>query len=77
MLKLDPSEPLELTFAMKKAIKLSGLTQAEIGERLQQDYGLESTPSALSHSINRGAIRLQRALQILAVCGVTKVEIKE
>ncbi len=66
MLQLDPSDPLDLTFALKKAMKLSGLSLAEIVERLKQDYGAEITPSGLSHGINRGAIRFQRALQILA-----------
>ena len=76
MLQLDPSDPLDLTFALKKAMKLSGLSLAEIVERLKQDYGVEITSSGLSHGINRGAIRFQRALQILAVCGVSEVEIK-
>ena len=75
MLQLDPSDFLELTFALKKAIKQSGLSLAEIVARLKQDYGVEITPSGLSHGINRGAIRFQRALQILAVCGVREVEI--
>ena len=76
MLQLDPSDSLGLTFAMKKAVKLSGLSLTEIVERLKQDYGVEITPSGLSHGINRGAIRFQRALQILAVCGVSQVEVK-
>jgi CheY-like chemotaxis protein len=59
----------------KKAIKLSGMTQAELCERLKQDYGVNITVSALSHSINRGTIRLQRALQILAIVGVDEVRI--
>ena len=75
MLKLDASDSLDLTFALKKAIKHSGLSLSEIVERLRQDYGVEITPSGLSHGINRGAIRFQRALQILAICGVSEVEI--
>ena len=75
MLQLDPSDSLDLTFALKKAIKLSELSLAEIVERLKLNYGVEITPSGLSHGINRGAIRFQRALQILAVCGVSEVEI--
>jgi len=70
MLELGPSDPQELTFALLKAVKRSGMTQAEICEQLRQGYGVDITVSALSHSINRGTIRLQRALQILAVCGV-------
>ncbi len=76
MLQLDPSDSLELTFALKKAVKRSGLSLAEIVERLKQDYGVEITPSGLSHGINRGAIRFQRTVQILAVCGVSQIEIK-
>ena len=76
MLQLHPNDSLGLTFALKKAMKLSELSLAEIVERLKQDYGVEITPSGLSHGINRGAIRFQRALQILAICGVSEVEIK-
>ncbi len=42
----------------------------------RNDYGEALTPSALSHSINRGTLSLQRALQILAISGVSEVEIK-
>ena len=76
MLQLNPSDPLDLTFALKKAMKLSGLSLTELVKRLKQDYGVEITPSGLSHGINRGAIRFQRAVQILAVCGVSEVQIK-
>ena len=57
-------------------MKKSGLTLTQISERLEQDYGVKLTVSGLSHVINRGTIRLQRALQILAICGVAEVEIK-
>jgi hypothetical protein len=77
MLDLDPSDPQELTFALLKGVKQSGMTQAGICERLRLDYGVEITPSALSHMIHRGTIRLQWALQILAVCGVEKVRIEQ
>ena len=56
-------------------MKMSGLFLAEIVKRLKQDYDVEVTTSAVSHNINRQAIGLQRALQILAVCGVSEVEI--
>lgn len=75
MLELDPSHSEELAFALSKAVKQSGLTLAEIADRLEQDYGEKLSVSALSHSIWRGSIRLQRALQILAVCGVTEIKI--
>ncbi len=76
MLQLYPSDSLDLTFALKKAMKQSGLSLADIVARLKQDYGVEITPSGLSHGINRGAIRFQKAVQILAVCGVSEIQIK-
>jgi hypothetical protein len=76
MLLLDPHDPQELAFALHKAVRLSGLTLGEICDRLKDDYGVELTVSGLNHVINRGTIRLQRALQILAICGVSQVEIK-
>jgi hypothetical protein len=76
MLQLDPSDPQELAFALHKAVRLSGFTLGEICDRLKDDYGVELTPSGLSHVIHRGTIRFQRALQILAVCGVSQIEIK-
>ncbi|MFC1778072.1 DUF6471 domain-containing protein [Pseudomonadota bacterium] len=76
MLILDPNDAEELSFALHKAVRKSKLTLDEIAERLKQDYGVKATRSSLSHSVNRGTIQLQRALQILAVCGVTELEIK-
>jgi len=75
MLELDPHDPQELSFALHKAVRLSGLILTELADRLRQEYGVEATPSSLSHVIHRGTIRLQRALQILAVCGVSEVRI--
>ena len=77
VLQLNANDPLDVVFALKKAIKQSGLTQAEIADRLKRDYGVEITASALSHGVRRGSIRLQRALQILAICGVVQVEIRQ
>ena len=51
-------------------------TLAQIAERLEQEYGVKLTISELNHMIWRGTIRFQRALQILAVCGVTEIEVK-
>ena len=62
MLHLDPSSPEELAFALSKAVKQSGLTLAEICRRLNDDYGVELSVSGLSQVINRGKMRLQRAL---------------
>ena len=76
MLILDPSDPEELKFALSKAVKQSGLTLEQISQRLEDEYGEKLSPSAISHAIWRGSIRFQRALQILAVCGVDQVSIK-
>ena len=43
---------------------------------MKANYDVSLTPSALSHSVFRGTIRVQRALQILAICGVTEIEIE-
>ena len=76
MLLLDPNDSQEIAFALHKAVRLSGLTLGEICERLKDDYGVELSVSGLSHVINRGTIRFQRPLQILAVCGVNEIEIR-
>ena len=55
---------------------MSGLSLSEISARLEQEFDVVLTPSGISHAINRGTIRFQRALQILAICGVSEVEIK-
>lgn len=68
---------LQELLALLKAVKQSGMTQAEICDQLRQRYDVDITVSALSHSVNRGTIRLQRALQILVVCGVDEVRIKQ
>ena len=77
MLQLDPSDPKELAFALHKAVRQSGLSLTEIADRLKLEYGVELSVSGLSHAINRGTIRLQRAVQILAICGMSEIQIKE
>lgn len=77
MLTLDPNDVEELKFALNKAVKQPGLTLEQISRRLEEQYGEKMSPSAISHAIWRGSIRFQRALQILAVWGVTDVEIKK
>jgi len=57
-------------------MKESGLSRQEICDSMKVEYGVELTPSALSHAINRGTLGLHRALQILAVCGVTEIGIR-
>ena len=76
MLELDPNDPQELSFALLKAVRKSGLSLSEISAHLKKDYGVVLSPSGISHAINRGTIRFQRALQILAICGVSEVRIK-
>jgi hypothetical protein len=75
MLELDPTNREELAFVPYKAIKQSGLTLAKNVKRLEEGYREKISVSALSHSIWRGSIRFQRALQILAVCGVTEINV--
>ena len=76
MLQFNPNDPGDTPYKLLRAVKESGLTLQQICDRMKSDYEVKLTPSALSHSISRGSIRLQRALQILAVCGVGEVEIK-
>jgi hypothetical protein len=76
MLHFDPNDPGDTPFKLQRAIKESGLTLQQICDRLKSDYEVEITPSALSRSVSRGTLRLQRALQILAVCGVSEVRIR-
>jgi hypothetical protein len=54
---------------------MSGLSLSEISARLKKDYEVVLSPSGVSHAINRGTIRFQRVLQILAVCGVQELRI--
>lgn len=76
MLKLDPGNPEELASVLKRAVKQSELGLAHICQRLKEDYGVDLSVSGLSHLINPGTIRPQRALQILAICGVEEVHIR-
>jgi len=76
MLELDPSDPKKLAFTLSWAVRQSGLKHCDITEQLDQRYGVQITTSALSHVLSRGTIRLQRALQILAICGVNEIGIK-
>ena len=76
ILQFDHKDPGDIPYRFQRAVKESGLTHQQICDRMKSDYGIELTPSALSRSINRGTLSLQRALQILAVCGVTEIEIK-
>lgn len=75
MLQFNPNDPGDTPFKLKRAVKESGLSLQQVCDRMKSEYEVEITPSAMSRSISRGTLRLQRALQILAVCGVTEIEI--
>jgi hypothetical protein len=76
MLQFNPNDSGDTPFKLQRALKESSLTLEQVCDRLKSDYGVELLPSSLSRSISRGSIRLQRALQILAICGVAEIEIK-
>ncbi len=38
MLQFDPTDSEEMAFTLSKAVKKSGLTLAEIAQRLEQEY---------------------------------------
>ncbi len=75
MLQFNPNDPGDTPYKLLRAVKESGLSLQQICDRMNSDYGEELTVSALSRSITRGTLRLQRALQILAICGVSEVGI--
>ena len=77
MVELDPNDPQELSFALLKSVRKSGLSLSEISAHLKNDYGVVLSPSGISHAINRGTIRFQRGLQILEICGFTHAEIND
>ncbi len=76
MLQLYPNDSGDTPYKLKRAINDSGLTLQQICDCLKSDYEVKLLPSSLSRSISRGTIRFQLALQILAVCGVSEIEIK-
>ncbi len=77
MLQLDPNDSKQISHAVHRAVRDSGLTLDEISQRLANDYCVTLSPSGSSKAVWRGSVRLQRALQILAVCGVMEIEIRE
>ena len=76
MLQFHSNDPGDTPYKLQRAVKESGMTLQQICDRMKADYDVSLTTSALSHSITRGTIRLQRALQILAICGVSEIGIK-
>lgn len=76
MLQFNPNDPGDTPYKLRRAVKESGLALQQICDRMKSDYGVDLTTSAISRSINRGTLSLQRAFEILAICGVTEIEIK-
>ena len=76
MLQLHPNDSGDTPYKLKRAIMESGLTLQLICDCLKSDYEVKLLPSSLSRSISRGTIRFQLALQILAICRVSEIEIK-
>lgn len=75
MLRFDPNDRKQIASTLQLAVRKSRLTLAEIGLRLEREFGISITQSAISHVLRRGGINFQRALQILSVCGVEEVKI--
>ena len=75
MLQFNPNDPGDTPYKMRRALKESGLTLQQVCDRMKSDYDEDVTPSAISRSISRGTLRMQRAMEILAICGVSEVEI--
>ena len=46
MLTLDPNDPEELAFALKKAVRQSQLSLKQIADRFESDYGETLSTSA-------------------------------
>jgi len=76
MLQFNPNDPGDTPYKLQRAVKESGLTLQQICDRMKSDYEVALIPISLSRSITRGTLQLQRALQILAICGVSEVGIK-
>lgn len=74
-LTLNPADPESIAFELHRAVKKSGLTHKEIVDKLGEKYGVRISPSGLNKNIWRGSLRLNRALQILDVCGAEGIEI--
>jgi len=76
MLQFNPNDPEYTQYKLQHAIKESDLTLQQLYDRLNSEYDVELLPSSLSRSFTRGLIKLQRALQILAICGVSEIGIE-
>jgi hypothetical protein len=58
MLKFDPTDPGDTPYKIQRAVKESGRTLQQICDLMMSNYEEELTPSALSHTINRGTLSL-------------------
>ena len=76
MIQFNPKDSGDTPYKLLRAVKESGLSHQQICDRMKSDYDLAITPSALSRSISRGTLSLQRALQKLAISGVSEVGIE-
>jgi len=56
MLKLNPNDPGDTPYKIKRAVKESGPSLQQICDRMKSDYGVEITPCAISHSNSRGTL---------------------
>ena len=54
VLELDPHHHQELSFALLKAVGMSGLSLSEISARLEKEYVVMLSISGVSHAISRG-----------------------
>ena len=75
MLQLDPGDSKQISHAVHRVVPDSNFTPEEISQRLFKDYGVTLSPSDISKAVWRGSVQLQRALQILTVCGVREIEL--
>ena len=75
-MRLNPKDPADTPYKLKRAIKDSSLTRQDICDRLEAGYGVKTSPSALSRTINRNTIILKLAVQVLAVCRVDGIGIE-
>jgi hypothetical protein len=76
MVTFNSTDPGGTPYQLQRAIKESGLTLQMVCDRLKADYEIDLSNTFLSRTISRNTIKLQLALQILAVCGVSDVRIK-
>ena len=76
MFQFNPNDPGDIRYRLRCAINESGLTLQQVCNRMKSDYGVVITTSALSRSVSMGTLRLQRALKVLVVCGLTEIKIK-